>query len=1188
MRLLSIRLKGFKSFAQESILHFDDDIIGIVGPNGSGKSNIIDAIRWVLGEQKTSELRLDTMTNVIFNGSKKRKPATTAEVHITFDNDKGIIPLEYKQVTISRIVDRSGHSEYRINEVQCRLKDILNLLSDTGIGSDTYAIIELGMVDEILSDRDAYRRKMIEQAAGIGKFKSRKKETFQKLVQTDNDLTRVEDILNEIYENLKTLEKQARRTSKYRELKQKLRELSLLWGSHQLKDLKNSLSEHRKSYSLLEDQMSLLDANRHQIEAELEHHKMIILNDEQILSENQQSLAKIIQNFRDLEYKKNLLNERKNNTLKNIDHLSKQLEELQLQSIQVNQSIQSIKEKSTIAFNDLSKITSEWAIASQSMEIKRKEELDKKQKFNDISSKIRQIENEIQILEQQLAGLTTRKDLLIRSTKETIENQAHRIKTIEVEKEKSSELYHQKLNLEKELNELIMQEESRHRQLADVQDRYQTLQKQWMSLKSQLSAKKNEHEITKSLVESLEGYPESIKFLSKQSILSSKVQLFSEIFSCDTEYKIALECFLEPFLNYFVAQDKNTAIEAIHLLQKSQKGKAHFFVLDKFGRNIEDTPFLDPSTYLPAIHTIQCETQFENLMSELLHKVYIFVGPSHLFAQSIQEDIVLLSPDGSIISGPKWTYGGSIGLFEGKKTGRKKNLELLDKEIKHIEKEAIQLEQTLESTQQEIKNLIAAEKSQIINHLRRKISEIQDKYAVTLAKIETEERNIASLLQKSTTDQNELKLTEDQIIQLENSRNHANQRLSDIKSEATVIDEDFKLFSENLQSISAHYHSLNIRKIQQESLCDLLKKELDFAEDNLNQTKLQIDTLLAQDRQLRDELVRLDHETTNVDQSISKTIELRKQSETDITEIEQKYYQKKNHILELENQLKLCFKNIQNLQSNLNELKDKINNTNFKIQGICDRLEIEFQIQKHELIETNLEIEDFLAEELPNQIDRLKQKLIAFNDINPMAVEAYEEIKKRYEHIRDQRDDILEAKENLLSTIQEIEATAREKYLWAFEQIRNHFVEVFRHLFTEDDQCDMILENPDNPLESGIQIIAKPKGKKPQTLAQLSGGEKTLTAIAFLFSIYLIKPAPFCIFDEVDAPLDDANIEKFTKIIKTFSKNSQFIIVTHNKGTMAEVNSIFGVYMEESGVSNLSRVSFSHLKHEGLFETSNT
>ena len=841
MRLNKIEIKGFKSFGDKTIINFNSGVTGIVGPNGCGKSNIVDAIRWVLGEQKTKLLRSDKMENIIFNGSKSRKKLQLAEVSISFDNTKNLIPTEYSTVTITRKYFRSGDSEYLLNDVKCRLKDITNLFLDTGISSNNYAIIELSMVDNILNDKDNSRLHLFEEAAGISKFRKRKKETFNKIRQTEVDLDRVEDLVYEIEKNLRSLKRQAKQTEKYYKFKDEYKLISINVALEVSKTNRNSLKDQKDKLVKIENENTRVISELAKKNSKLEAAKSSLIPYEKKLIKLQKNLNSVLDKIRSFEESKRMKSQKAKMLVEKIEDL-----------------------RDRIKYDTESNKRSEFSISS--------------------------IKNEI-------------------STNE------------------------------KELNKII-----------------------------------NKLKITK---KDYLKYEEELK-------------------------------------------DKNVKITDI--------------------KEVEDH-------FRELKHNLESISNKRNQIE------------SSLLLENIDKKSVL-------------------------------------KKIKSINKEITELKKGFKI----IENLFKTENKEII-------------------------------------------------------------RIN-------------KLFTEKSKDLSNDEITFNSLKSNIESL----KREMEYKNVTYESNKKRINDNINSLKESEKQVAKIDTDTDSNDNSLMKLYDDKSNSEKALQKFEDEYYKLKSTI----NLDDSSIKDLQNKKDiNLNlidEIKSSIHDNEIELNSVEQRISIEFDLDINKCKADKDFFNESSLDKMKQRRDALKEKIEKIGQINPLAMEAYNEIKERHDFITKEREDLIEAKESLIKTIEEIDIVAKKSFLSSFEKIKDNFKTVFRSLFTEDDDCDLIINDEENPLESSIEIMAKPKGKKPLTINQLSGGEKTLTATSLLFAIYLLKPAPFCVFDEVDAPLDDANIDKFNKIVNKFSNTSQFIIVTHNKRTMNNADIIYGITMPEQGVSKVVPVDLRNLK----------
>jgi len=1182
MRLKQLAIKGFKSFANETIINFEEDVIGIVGPNGSGKSNIVDAIRWVLGEQKSRELRLDSMSSVIFNGTKRRKSGGVASVSLTFENTKNLLPTEYHSVTITRMLYRSGDSEYRLNGVTCRLKDITSLFLDTGIGSNSYAIIALGMVDDILADKDNARRKMFEQAAGISKYKVRKRETLNKLKHTSEDLDRVEDLLFEINNNLKSLEKQAKRARKYFELKEKYKQYSTEMAVLKIGQLKEQERELQRQLEQEQDQYRRYEVDISTYEANLEAQRKEHVDKEQALSQRQRELNNLVGKIRGMENDKRMQQQKQQFLQDNLKKLSEEIQAAQARIRELEADIEHYRSELNGEKRIEAQMEEELDQAQEKLEAIKKDHGELKSGLDEIVQQQQNLEREAFELEKKKAVNTNQIESSHRELKRAAEEIESRQEEVGGLRGKMQELDAKEEEQNQALQKLEQEEEQRQEQLEQAEQQLENLNKERTKVSRSLDAKRNEYKLTKSMVENLEGFPESIKFLSntKSPEWNQETPLLSDLIYVKEEYRVAIENYLEPYLNYYVVQNLEEAYRAIQLLNKTQKGKANFFLLDAF-RDYAPPMALLPDT-LQAIDLVETDAAYRNLVSYLLENVLI-TDREDIQGQLSEGQYVLLSKSGRFIQRQYSVSGGSIGLFEGKKIGRKKNLEILDQAIQKLEREDNRLSTEFYRIKDKIEQLKGRRGQAKIQEQRNRLNQVMQEKTAFSTRLENFESFIQEAEEKRRIQADRADRLQSENEAIDGQLKLKKQEISLLKERIADTDVTYREVAEQLSEASSAYNDKNIQFIRQQNKVASLQRELSFREKQIEESRNTVKNNQQKLEESEEEIKQLQAGADELERDLFRAYAERKERENLLTEAEQVYFKARGGINKLEDELRKLNKQRQDAQILVNQLKDKVNDIKYKVSSVGQRMRIEFSLDLEELLDKEPAL-GLPVEELEVKVDRLRSRLENYGEINPMAVEAFDEMKERAANITQQRDDILQAKEDLEVTIKEIEETATIQFLEAFEKTRLYFIDVFRSLFTEEDTCDLVLLDPENPLESKIEIVAKPKGKRPQTISQLSGGEKTLTATALLFALYLLKPAPFCIFDEVDAPLDDANIEKFNKIIKKFSKDSQFIIVTHNKLTMAAVDTIYGVYMAEQGVSGVSAVDLRDFEHQSSFE----
>ncbi|MCC6724544.1 MAG: chromosome segregation protein SMC, partial [Saprospiraceae bacterium] len=728
-------------------------------------------------------------------------------------------------------------------------------------------------------------------------------------------------------------------------------------------------------------------------------------------------------------------------------------------------------------------------------------------------------------------------------------------------------------------------EEQRRESIAEGETKLDELKSKIQKIHRELDSKRNEYKLTKSMVESLEGFPESIRFLSNAKNWTKQAPLLSDLIYVEVDYRVAIENYLEPYLNFYVTENIEDAQQAVQLLQSAQKGKANFFVNDSF-KDFTPSMARNSGDMRPATDFVQCDPAYRNLVNYLLDNVFV-LEKEEVAKQLSGENMTLLAKSGRFIQRRHSLTGGSVGLFEGKKIGRKKNLEILENAIKRGEEEENVLSTEMYNLKSSIEALKGQQSRQQIQQEQNLLNRVSQERVSLAARLESFESYIKEVDARKAQTLERIKGFEEANAAIEKQLDEKMQTADEARKQISNTDGKFRAVAEEMSNASTDFNNKNIEFIKQQNKVSSLQRELSFREKQLDETKSTLASSQKALDQSGSEVAQINDDIEKLVKGLQENYAKRKEKEGSLSAAEQAFFGARNAIHEIEDKLRQLGRQSQESQIKINNLKDKFSDTKYQLTNIAERLRIEFNlsINDHDALTLTEEQKVGLDEnDLQIKVERIKNRLDNYGEINPMAVEAYDEMSERHTSITTQRDDILKAKDDLMETIKEIEETATAQFLEAFGKVRLYFIDAFRSLFTADDAADLILLTPDNPLESDIEIVAKPKGKRPQSISQLSGGEKTLTATALLFSLYLLKPAPFCIFDEVDAPLDDANIEKFNNIIKDFSKDSQFIIVTHNKQTMAAVDTIYGVYMPEQGVSAVTPVDFRSLRNDLVLE----
>ena len=851
MRLKSLEIKGFKSFADKTTLNFDVGITGVIGPNGCGKSNIIDSIRWVIGEQKISHLRSENLESLVFNGSKSRSASGLAEVSLTFENTRNLLPTEFSTVTVTRKFYKSGESEYRLNDVQCRLKDIQNLFMDTGISTDSYAIIELGMVDEIIKDKDNSRRRMLEQAAGITIYKTRKKEAKSKLDATEQDLARIEDLLFEINNQLKSLENQAKKAEKYFEIKKDYRELSIELAKASLEGFNITYRDLNEQAEKETDKRIKLEAEIAGEEAAIEQDKVSFIEKERELQAMQHSFNDLLQTLRSKENDKNLASQRLNFLQEKESSLQEFLTKSEGQLKGLEESIEFTRQQLGEEAGKLEDLQQQLTDKKEAVESNRGVFDEKRTKVDQLRAENLSIQRSQFDAEKKVAVADTSIQNMQRSIQQMEEEKELRysqLKQLEEERTtREDELEKRRLDLE----QLQEHQERTKEQILETQRELESLRQRLAEENRKLDSKKNEHDLLKSLIDSMEGYPESIKFLHNNSGWNHHAPILSDIIYVKEEFRAAVENVLEPYLNYYVVNNLQEGLQAVHLLDDNKKGKANFFLLDKFSTTQGE--FHQPDQTIPAIDVIEVDDQYRDLANHLLGNVFIAENEEAL---TNSNGAVVLEKHGKYVKGKYSLTGGSVGLFEGKKIGRAKNLEKLQLDIHEQEIIVNDLKAVIQTRHNEViayneqlKENAIKQAQEDINRLTNLVFSIQNK--------------IESLHSLQSTGQNRLEEMQQNLdnttSSIEGTRNEWKELVNlynEIKETLKVAEEDYRGAETQYNSALAGFNEFNLQLTRQQSKINALTQEAEFKSNQLNNLNQQVESNASQLKMTAENIVK--------------------------------------------------------------------------------------------------------------------------------------------------------------------------------------------------------------------------------------------------------------------------------------------------------------------------------------------
>ncbi|MBI3004653.1 MAG: chromosome segregation protein SMC [Ignavibacteriales bacterium] len=1173
MYLAKLDIFGFKSFAQKVNLTFDAGMTSIVGPNGCGKTNVVDAIRWALGEQRPTTLRSDKMEDVIFNGTKSRKPLSMAEVSITIENTKGILPTEYSEVTITRRVYRSGEGEYFLNKTLCRLKDIRDLFMDTGMGSDAYSVIELKMVESILSDSSDERRRLFEESAGVTKYKHRRREAYRRLESVRLDLTRVNDIVREVQKAVNSLERQAQKAQKYNELVRTLSEKEIDLLSREYASIATKISP-------LKDQLSqaVTEKNRVDIEVRQEEALLEVLRAEMEELEDGLTAAQT-----DLSSQQSRIHEIEQDLATSIERrrsLTANVERFENENIDLQKQQKELRQKQGNFADELEKVKIQVAEAENIYNVKKGEldEFDKQLSAKKAELKTHQ-DHVISLL-HEISDLRHHES----QAKARIENIRGRIGYTSEENEQyrrditANEELISKLTVEdRELRRKFAEAEVRVHQREDykleIQQDIERMRHQDMDLRGEIERKQSRIDFLKSLVESFDGYSEGARYLITSSEWGSRIQTpVGDALTTEPQHRVAVETALGDAAGYIVVESVDQAYAAMDFLKKNQKGKATFICLDRLPAIHNHRPQV-PGTGVVgwALDLVRFDGRYGKLFGFLFDETLV-VQDVRVASELVEQEPNLrcVTIEGEIVTGKGVVRGGSLRQDEGGHIGKKSQLDELAEDLKKL---AIQKEKVLREIQEKMEELGRVNLKSLAEEARE-IEQAKTSIEVRIAQLEFEKKRAHESIERNKT---EAEKQQQEVVSLIGELEKLTPAIDHCERQKTETEHLVGISSSALAAMETlwneHSKAANEAHLQVLALKSEERSILQSIEHTQSTLHSIATTLDQRTQEIASAKIEIGTIADGIKEFESSLSEGRKEFEALLERkksVDIEFVAKRANIHEIELKLKDERLKQQGSLKAAHDLEFKIQELTMKSENLKARAKDEFEIE--------LELKEFADQdqfdfnEAREEIREKKEKIRNLGNINFAAFEEYKSEKERLDFVVAQRDDLEESEKTLLATIEEINTTAQQLFLSTFEKIRDNFVMIFKELFDEGDDCDLTLEKDVDPLEARIEITAKPRGKRPTSIDLLSGGEKTLTAIALLFAIYLVKPSPFCILDEVDAPLDDSNIDRFTKILKKFSDNTQFVVVTHNKRTMESANALYGVTMEEEGVSKLVSV----------------
>ncbi|AIY81646.1 chromosome segregation protein SMC [Clostridium botulinum] len=1180
MFLKSLDIRGFKSFADKTELKFNNGVTAVVGPNGSGKSNISDAVRWVLGEQSVKTLRGGKMEDVIFAGTQYRKPVGLAQVSLTLDNSDKKLSTEYSEVTVSRRIFRSGESEYLINNKKCRLKDVINLFMDTGIGKEGYSLIGQGKIESILSGRPEERRALLEEAAGIVKFKSRKEEAEKKLANTDGNLVRIRDIISTYSERIEPLRIDKEKALKFNLISEDLRknEVSLLVKyikikedelkefDNELRDKNTLIDEKKRELDLFREKLKSLEEKINLLEKETEEEKTYYYKLKELISEDS----------KDIELNKERIRNLKEKISKNDKEIEglilkiKEVEEAKINlSVYLKNYLKDQEEKNEVIVN-LEKIKLTLLKEQEEMEKElsklKEDEFELLRSNSETKNAITLINKEILLKEEKKAELEKSYEFIKHNVAINGVTYQNLLNKIMSDKKDISSLEEEISRDKSAMASLMIKLTAKQKELTDLNN-----------LVTKLEANKN---ILENLEKQYEGYNRSVKYLmeaiNKGLINNVKnTKILGEIFKVDKEYEIAIEIALGSIISNIITENEENAKKLIKYLKEHRLGRATFLPLNiiKGKKLILDNSITKIEGYLGiASEIVSYESTYTNILDHVLGRTIIAkdMNSALQIAKSGNYRYKIVTLDGEVISPGGALTGGSIYAKHSSVLGRKREIEeillkidttkkscvIVEKEILEVREDVKKIDEEILNKRDEVhyKNIEITKKQGEAERLKNDTNKFRDNLEITKNEFQRVEKDIDKLNSDFENKKSEIKVIED--------KNTFN------KDRYLKLEESIKEKNNDIDKNTNKITDIKINKATLDETIQNEKNQFIRLEKELNELRVKEKALLIENNNSNENLINLEND---IKSKLTATNENNVKIEALEKQLKYKELEKeklKESSLKQDNLITNMFEMINLKERDINKQEVIKAKKEMEKDNYYKKLNEELELTYVEALDIAEDIEN--EEEIKELTKKLKMKITSLGTVNLASIQEYEEVKEKFDFMSSQEKDLECAKEELNSVIQEMTVKIKDLFKENFKVLNKTFNETFRELF-KGGSAELILCDGDE-LTANIDINVEPPGKKLQNINLLSGGEKVLSAIALLFSILKMKPTPFCILDEIEAALDDANVYRYAEFLTKFSKNTQFIVITHRKGTMEVSDIIYGVTMEEKGVSKVVSV----------------
>lgn len=1175
MYLKRLELQGFKSFADKTILELRPGITTVIGPNGSGKSNISDAIRWVLGEQSMKSLRGTKSLDIIFAGTQNRKSLGFAEASLVFDNSDGALPIEFTEVTVTRKIYRSGETGYYINKTPCRLKDVLELFMDTGIGKDGYSIIGQGKIDEILSNKSEDRRHIFEEAAGIVKYRSRKEEAEKKLEHTKLNLLRINDIISEIEGNLGPLQTQSEKAKKYLNLREELKNIEVGLFVYNIEKYKENLQQIVQDIDVMQSQCNDEEGKLERVKILKEELKSSIDEiTEQI--ENMSNLG--FESQKEIEQLNSEINVAKTRITNNNENSVRFTDEKQEQNEKIQELKQELEQKEAKKDN-----------LKQNKEKFEKELNEKQEELAKITEKLSAKELEIEGYKQTVEQNTDKKYELqseINAQEINFQNYEKRQNQIKQEIQTTiSELDNTRMNKE-EISKGFYESENKknkaQKSLEEVAKQKQEANQKIKSFESNINILSSDMRIKESRLKFLietekekEGYIKSVKSLLKdceniKDLGKGMHGVLANIIEVPDELETAIEMCLGASLQNIVTDTEEDAKKLVEHLRKNNLGRASFLPIASVkGKKLEKLKGNESGVIGIASDLVKFNKKYEQIILNLLGRTVIVDNMDTAIKVAKQNGYTfrIVTKDGDLINPSGAITGGSVAKKTVNILGRGKEIEKLEKEIKNIKAKIQKLEEEKEEYEQSIEGIL-----ELSANLEKELQEIDITYATEKQKMISIDENIQKLqnrLNKLKEEQKNLEtLKQESIEQKEKIQEETqkitnqNEELSKLISEFAELNKDDQKYIDDLNfditNLKISVSSFDESESSIQEIQERINQELNNAKASIENKNNQIEQIKVDNENLEKSI----QETLNKIEEIKRKVN---NSSSEIEKMKQERAQKSEKLSKQEDEITSKFKIIEDLKSQLVKLDVKKTKVEEDINTIINKMWEEYELTPNN-VEGYAKPENVALTQ--KRVNNIRTEIRDLGSVNVDSIEEYKNLKDRYDFMSEQRLDLENTMSKLRKVITDMTQIMKEQFREKFKIINKNFGEVFAELFG-GGKASLNLEDEENILECGIEITVQPPGKKLQNMMLLSGGEKAFTAIALLFAILKINPAPFCVLDEIEAALDDVNVFRYADYLKKFTEHTQFLVITHRKGTMEAADTVYGVTMEESGISKL-------------------